>query len=216
MEVPQAVLARARTDALDRLVEADEPLAGLQRRCGGELPGTVAVPQLLEVVRKARTLGLRLARPIVALDGEETVRAWVEISPEGEQGQGGCSISVGAWSSAPNPPESGEESIARRIAIDRELAELTARLDSAQRPIAVEANASDLVELARILREAPARPWSESVSFPDLAHHQPLHWRLLDGAKCLAPGSSRSWTVTLLPLGRPEPGSAGLVDDRSR
>lgn len=209
MAEDQAVLARARTDAADRLIEADEPLAGLQRRCGGELPGTVAVPQLLEVVRKARTLGLKLARSIVALDGEETVRAWVEIAPDGA-GEGGCSIAVGAWSTAPVPPESDAEVAIRRIVIDRALAELTARLDPAQCPIAVESAAPDLAELARLMRAGRERPWSEWLSFPDLSHHQPLHWRLLDGARCHAPGSTRNWTVTLLPLGRPEPGSAGF------
>ena len=32
------VLAHARSDAADRLLNAEEPLAGLQLRCGGELP----------------------------------------------------------------------------------------------------------------------------------------------------------------------------------
>ena len=210
MAPDKAVLARARTDVEDRLIEADELLAGLQRRCGGDLPGTVAVPQLLEVVRKSRTLGLKLARTIVALDGEETVRAWVEIAPDGEAGEGGCSIAVGAWMSAPNPSESDETTAARRIAIDRELAELTARLDPGQCPIAVESQAPDLAELARMLRDGQGRPWSDFVTFPDLAHRQPLHWRLLDGARCLAPGSTRAWTVSLIPLGQPEPGSAGF------
>jgi len=204
------VLARARTDADDRLIEADEPLAGLQRRCGGDLPGTVAVPQLLEVVRKARTLGLRLARTIEALDGEETVRAWVEIAPETEAGTGGCSIEVGAWSSAPGHAVSDEDSAARRIAIDREIAELTARLDVVQRVLAVETHAPDLAELARAMRDQRERAWSELVSFPDLAHRQPVHWRLLDGARCLVPGSSRGWTASMIPLGQPEPGSAGF------
>lgn len=203
------VLARARTDGDDRLIEADEPLAGLQRRSGGELPGTVAVPQLLEVVRKARSLGLKLARTITALDGEETVRAWVEVAPDVEHG-GGCSIAVGAWNTAPHPPEADEASAARRAAIDRELAELTARLDPSQRPLTVEVHAPDLAELASALRDSPNRPWSELVTFPDLAHRQPLHWRLLDGARCIAPGSARMWTVTLLPMGQPEPGSAGF------
>ena len=31
--------ARAQCDARDCLTAADEPLVGLQRRCGGELPG---------------------------------------------------------------------------------------------------------------------------------------------------------------------------------
>ena len=56
--------ARARTDARDWLIEADEPLAGLQLRSGGELPGIIASPALLELVRKSRLYGLRLARAI--------------------------------------------------------------------------------------------------------------------------------------------------------
>ncbi len=210
MAPDKVVLARARTDGEDRLVEADELIAGLQRRCGGELPGTVAVPQLLEVVRKSRTIGLKLARTIIALDGDETVRAWVEIAPEGPAGEGGCSIAVGAWSSSPNPAEPDETSAARRIAIDRELAELSARLDPSQIPVAVDTDAPDLAELAKAMREGRDRPWSDFVTFPELAHRQPLHWRLLDGARCLAEGSDRTWTVSLVPLGRPEPGSAGF------
>ena len=208
-DVETAVLARARTDKHDRLVEADEPLAGLHRRCGGELPGTVAVPQLLEVVRKARTLGLKLARTVTAIDGEETVRAWVAVAPC-QSDSGGCSIEVGAWTTSPRPPESEEAAAARKVEIDRQIAELTARLDASQRLISVEVHAPDLEELARQLREGRGRPWSEFVTFPDLAHRQPLHWRLLDGAPCIAAGSDRTWTVTLVPLGQPEPGSAGF------
>ena len=48
----QPALARALSDGDDRLVSADEALANLQLRCGGELPGTIAVPALLEAVRK--------------------------------------------------------------------------------------------------------------------------------------------------------------------
>jgi len=210
MAPDKAVLARARTDADDRLIEADDLIAGLQRRCGGDLPGVVAIPQLLEVVRKSRTLRLKLARTIIAFDGEDTVRAWVEVAPEGDAAEGGCSIAVGAWSSAPNPVESDDTVAARRIAIDRQVAELTARLDPSQSPIAVETQAPDLAELASALRDARGRPWSDLVTFPNLAHRQPLHWRLLDGARCVAPGSDRSWTVTLVPLGRPEPGSGGF------
>lgn len=206
--VETTVLARAQTDAQDRLVEADEPLAGLQRRCGGELPGTVAIPQLLEAVRKARTLGLKLARTVSAIDGDEAIRAWVEVTPGNLDG--GCSIAVGAWNTSPRPVESEEAAAARRVEIDRQIAELTARLDPAQHPIAVEVHAPDMEELARAMRGAKGGQWSEFVTFPDLAHRQPLHWRLLDGARCVAPGSDRVWTVTLVPLGQPDPGSAGF------
>ncbi|ANY20717.1 Non-motile and phage-resistance protein [Tsuneonella dongtanensis] len=204
------VLARARTDAADRLIEADEPLAGLHRRCGGELPGTVAVPALLELVRKSRRLGLRLARTIEALDGEDTVRAWVEIEPESEGEAGGCSIAVGAWSTSPRPAPSEDEASALRIAIDRAVAELTARLAPDQGVLAFDTSASDLAGLARAMRENPGKPWTEFVELPELAHRPPLHWRLLDGTRCVIPGSKRGWTVTLVPLGRPDPGSAGF------
>ena len=70
--------ARARTDARDWLIEADEPLAGMQLRNGGELPGPIVAPDLLQLVRKARNYRFRLARMIDARDESENVRAWVE------------------------------------------------------------------------------------------------------------------------------------------
>jgi signal transduction histidine kinase len=202
-------IARGRTDAHDRLFEADEPLAALQQRCGGEIPGVVAVPELLEVVRKARTLGLRLARTIRAIDGDEIVRAWVEVAPDGEP-EGGCTIGIGTWQTAPMPPESDVAASERRIAIDRAVAELTARLDARQGVLTVETSALDLRELATRMRRNLGRAWSELVELADIDHRQPLHWRLLDGARCRVPESTRLWTVTLVPLGRPEAGSAGF------
>ena len=56
MEDQANILARAASDADDRLLTAEEPLASLQLRCGGELPGTIAPPELRELVRKARAL----------------------------------------------------------------------------------------------------------------------------------------------------------------
>ena len=210
MGLPKPVLARAITDADDRLIEADEPLAGLHRRCGGEIPGTVAVPALLELVRKSRRMGLRLARTIEALDGDDTVRAWVEIDPVREEGEGGCSIAVGAWSSSPRPTPAEDEAADLRIAVDRAVAELTARLAPDQGILAVESSAQDLQALVRKMRENPGATWTQFVELPELAHRQPLHWRLLDGTQCVIPGSTRNWTVTLIPLGRPDPGSTGF------
>lgn len=214
MPSAHAVIACARTDAHDRLVAAEEPLAGLQLRCGGELPGTVAVPQLLEVVRKARTLGLKLARTIEAFDGVDTVRAWVEIAPdngdEADGSIGGCSISVGAWQTAPRSAAADAVAAERKVEIDRALAELTARLDPRQGVLAVYTRASDLAGLAQAMRDAPGRPWSDHVRFPAISHHQPLHWRLLDGAECEVPGSLRKWTASLIPLGQPDRGGGGF------
>lgn len=205
-----AFLGRARTDARDRLIEAEEPLAGLQRRCGGELPGTVAIPELLALVRKSRTMGLRLGRTIQALDGEEVVRAWVEVAPDREGGAEGCTIALASWQTSPVAPEDPTEAAARRIAIDRHLAELSARLDPRQCLLTADSEAADLRQLAAAMREGLGRPWTDFVELEGSAHRQPLHWRLLDGARCRVPGSPREWTVTLVPLGVPEPGSAGF------
>ena len=79
----------ARTDADDRLVEASDLVARMQRRCGGVIPGAIAIPALAELVGKARRFGLRLARPVVVHDGFDEVRAWAEIEPLASP-DGGC------------------------------------------------------------------------------------------------------------------------------
>ena len=202
-------LATARTDGRDWLVEADEPLAGLQLRSGGELPGIVATPALLELVRKARRYGLKLARPIHAQDDRERVTAWVEIEPDA--GGEGCRIGVANWQSAPlahDDPATDEE---RRAAIERHVAELSARLGSGHEVLSVECDSEELAQLAGKLHDGIGRRWTELIDVEGAGEHrQPLHWRLLDGARVAVPGSPRHWRVVLLPLGQPEPGQAGF------
>lgn len=212
-----AFLARANSDAQDRLVDADEPLATLQRRCGGELPGTIAVPALLELVRRSRRYGLRLAQAISAQDGDEQITAWVEVTPCEEEGSG-CSIGIANWQTSAIPAEDLAENAARRTAIERHLAELTARLNPQQRIMAVECHAPDLEGVSARMKEAVGRPWTDFVTIAGSNHRQPLHWRLLDGATVQIEGSVRSWKATLIPLGAQQPGSEGfellLVADR--
>lgn len=213
-----AILARARTDSADRLVEAQEPLAGLQHRCGGEIPGTVAIPELLALVRKSRQYGLKLARLVTAVDGEELIEAWIEIAPLTGEGDGGCEIAVGSWQVSAVLQESDDVAASRRLEIDRATAELSARLDPGQRLLAVEHMASDLAKVATAMRAGIGHPWTDFVDLAQNNHRQPLHWRLLDGARCRIEGSAREWTASLVPLGRPLAGSAGfelyLVADR--
>lgn len=201
--------ATARTDGRDWLVEADEPLAGLQLRSGGELPGIVATPALLELVRKARRYGLKLARAIHAQDDREQVTAWVEVEPEAS-GEG-CTIGVANWQTAPlarEEPDSAEE---RRAAIERHVAELAARLGPDQEVISVDCDNAELAETAARLSEGLGRRWTDLVEVEGNGEHrQPLHWRLLDGARVTVAGSQRHWKAVLLPLGRPEPGQAGF------
>lgn len=203
------ILANARSDAADRLLSAEEPLAGLQLRCGGELPGKIAIPALLELVGKARRLDLRLARAIQAQDGEERVTAWIEVSPD-HAADGGCAISVMSWKAAALPPEDLAENTQRRGFIDRHLAELSARIDPQQRILAVMSEAPDLANLVARMAASVGRHWTDLIEIPGSSHRQPLHWRLLDGAAVILPGSDRNWKVSLIPLGAPEPGSAGF------
>ena len=198
---PSVTPATARTDQGDRLVSADEPLLGLHLRSGGEVPGTIAVPALLEAVRKARKMGLKMARPIIAHDGNDSITAWVEIEPLGGDAPDGAGarIEVRHWQVKPLPPE--EEGIAsrRRVAIERQLAEFSARLDPAQNVLFAESRADDLAGLAEAMNAATARAWTDFVTIEGSAHRQPLHWRLLDGAPVRVAGSARPWRATLVP-----------------
>lgn len=209
-DVKPAILARARTDGSDRLIEAQEPLAGLQFRCGGEIPGIIAIPELLALVRKSRQYGLKLARLVTAVDGSERIEAWIEICPSAGLPEGGCEIEVASWQVSSTMTESNDVAASRRLEIDRATAELSARLDPHQRLLAVEHLAPDLARVAAAMRAGIGQSWTDFVELAQNNHRQPLHWRLLDGARCRVEGSSREWTASLVPLGRPMAGSAGF------
>ncbi|HWK41588.1 MAG TPA: HAMP domain-containing sensor histidine kinase [Croceibacterium sp.] len=199
---------RAKTDSRDWLVEADEPLAGLQLRSGGELPGVIAAPALLELVSKARTYGLRLARTIHAQDDHEQITAWAEVLPE--EGGGGCLISLSNWQATPLNGDGERIAAQTRIAVARHLAELSARLGPQQELLSVDASSAELEPVAQRMRDALGSPWTEFVTLEGNAHQQPLHWRLLDGARLRLAGSDRHWKAHLVPLGVAEAGSAGF------
>ena len=198
----------ARSDARDWLVQADEPLAALQLRSGGELPGVIASPALLELVRQARAYGLKLARAIRAQDDHEQVTAWVEVTPA--EASEGCEIRISNWQAEPLPDAGGAEAEARRLGIACQLAELSARLGAKQELLAVDSEAPELEPLVRRMRGALGTAWTDFVELDGNAHEQPLHWRLLDGARLRLDGSARHWKAHLVPLGQPEPGSAGF------
>lgn len=193
-----AIIAAARCDDADRLIEAAEPLAGLQIRCGGEPGGLIAVPALLDLVRKSRGYGLKLARMIRAVDRDEAINAWVEIIPAAD---GECAINIRSWQTAPLPLEDAVEQAARRSVIDQAVAELSGRLDSAQRLVTVQASAPDLQSVAEAMQRGLGRAWTDFVTVAGSDHHQPIHWRLLDGANVGVAGSDRAWQARLVPHG---------------
>ena len=199
----------ARTDLADRLIEASAPLANLQMRCGGTIPGEIAIPALAELVARARAFGLRLAGPIIAQDGEDEVRAWAEVEPPREP-QEGCRIVLRHWQASPLPVEDGAIVAGLQLEIRRALAELTALLDARQAVLSVQGEAADLAELAAAMRAGLGRPWTDFVSIVGDSHRQPLHWRLLDGCRLQIAGSRRTWRASLVPLGTAAASPAGF------
>lgn len=200
-------LAQARTDSSGRLLAASEVLAALQRDCGGELPGPIAIPALAELEAKAREFGLRLSRTMRASNGRDLITAWLDLMPDAD---GGCLITVANWQVAPLPPEDQTEVNAHRLEIDRTLAELSARLDAQQCLLAVEGDAPDLSEILLAMRGGLGRPWTDFVTIDGASHHQPMHWRLLDGAMLRLPGSERGWRARLIPVQVPGSDPSGF------
>lgn len=197
MSAGGALLARASCDGNDVLTSADELVGLLQQRCGGEVPGAIAIPALREIVQRCRSLGLKLARRMEATDGQDAILAWIEVVPDPESGA--CEIAVLSWQATPLPAEDLNETAARRIAIDRTVAELIAVLDGAQGVIAVNAEAPDLAQVAAEMQAGVGRPWTDFIAVEGSSHRQPVHWRLLDGAAVKVPGSERKWRATLVP-----------------
>ncbi|WP_298333649.1 HAMP domain-containing sensor histidine kinase [uncultured Erythrobacter sp.] len=201
------VAAHGLTDEHDRLIRADEPLAELQEACGGSLPGALAVPELLELVQQCRKLGLRIAREFSAFDGQDTVAGFVRIHPvdEGDEGGadalGGCAILIENWQSAGQANGNSLQGIEWLDASDRASAEITARLDARQKLQFITSVSADAQALVKAVELAPGKAWSEYVELAGITHEQPLHWRLLDGARARVPGSDRIWRVRLLPVG---------------
>ena len=210
MNVQRHMTATARTDAEDRVIEADGRLASLNASCGGAVGETLAIPELLGLVGKARQYGLKLSRQFRAVEGDASLMAWAEITPiSGEDG--GAEISVSNWQSSDAPIRNEEDDLQRIAEIDRYLAECTAHLDPQQRVLSIDTDAEDLAEFARTMRANFGKPWTDFVEVSGHSHAQPMQWRLLDGAKCTVPGSKREWSAHLDPLGKPEPGSGGFV-----
>lgn len=202
-------VAHARSDREDCLIDASEPIARLQLRCGGDMPGTIAIAPLLELVRKSRRDGRKLSQTIHVQDGEEHVSAWVEVTPYRDTADG-CDILVSNWKSHAVKGDNLADMAGRRAVIDRQIAEFSARLDPLQRVLVWHCTAPDLESLTEQIECGKGRPWTDFVTIAGNGHHQPLHWRLLDGALLSIDGSTRQWRATLLPLGEPEPGSQGF------
>ncbi len=200
------IVARARSDRDERLLSADEPLAALQRACGGSIPGIVAIPQLLELVRKAGHYRMKLARVVHARDETNAISAWVEVSPDDE----GCALAISNWRAAPLTGAEalgGDDDLA---GVAAQCADLHARLDARQQVLAVSRAGASLEPVAAMMREASGRPWTDFVDVAGSSHRQPLHWRLLDGAEITCGEGPGRWVARLFPLGGDRGAVAGF------
>ncbi|WP_313958484.1 sensor histidine kinase [Novosphingobium sp. 9] len=196
------------TDALDRVMTAQEPLASLQLHCGGDIPGTLAIPELLEVVRLARSNKAVLTRQITAFDGAEHIWAWVDVVPLGDET--GCEIRLRTWQAGSPLAEDGHLATRRRNMTDRAVSELTAVLDSQQRVLAAHSGSDALAGLQQIFMQAVGRPWTDILPPVGLPGSHGLHWRLLDGVEVTVSGSTRRWHVSLVPQLQPGAEPAGF------
>ncbi|WP_225206838.1 sensor histidine kinase [Novosphingobium huizhouense] len=186
---------RARSDAANWLVEADEPLAGLQLRCGGRLPGPIAIPGLLALVRKARRARLPLSRSIVAVDEGRSISAWVSVRPTAEM----TFIEASQWRPTGEVQPAGELQPDEDLL--RQLAEGDLLLDGEQRVLAADLRAADLQGWSAAVHQGLGRFWTDFVRLDRAGQRQPLHWRLLDDATFTVPGSMRRWRARILPQG---------------
>lgn len=208
---PPRYLATGRVDRNGQLFAATEPLAALQRACGGRVGGPVAIPELRAIASRAADLQLRLSRPFTAQGEGERITAWVDVGP-GADGAGDCEIGIVSWQVEPLVTTEEERRLVQvRRELSRALPELAAVLDSNQRVLTVQTASPDLAPLAARMRAGLGRVWTDFITLTGNLYDQPMHWRLLDGAGCAVEGSARRWTAWLEPLGMSEPGSGGFT-----
>ncbi|MGB7419355.1 MAG: HAMP domain-containing sensor histidine kinase [Erythrobacter sp.] len=192
--------ARGFTDAHDHWRDADATLADLQRACGGTVPGKVAIPELLDLTQQCRTVGLRIAREFSAFDGTHTVKGFARLLPVDE----GCEIMIENWRLITLEPEDPAEEQARRDAIDRAAAEITARLNAAGQLQHMAVTARDADTLQAAVDAAPGRAWHDYVTLVD-PMDEVRNAKTHDGARVRLPGSQRSWRARVLPIGASSP-----------
>ncbi|MEL0212431.1 MAG: sensor histidine kinase, partial [Novosphingobium sp.] len=170
-------------------------LAALQVRLGGSYPGLLAIPSLLAVVRRVRISGVRLDARFAVEDAGQPFVFDASVCPDGD----GVNIAIADWQLASQAWEGADKDGADE-ALLRQLAEAHVVLDREQRIIAGSTFGADLAQFEQDLRGGFGRYWTDVVTLEGSSHHQPLHWRLLDGVGLRIAGSPRRWRAKILPL----------------
>ena len=92
---------RGKLDGDGRLISADPLLMRLHLHCGGFEGGPLAVPQLAQLCRLSRKLGMNLSRPVRAADDEQVIDMWVETRIQRDDREAGLAISIVDWKESP-------------------------------------------------------------------------------------------------------------------
>ena len=194
-----------------RLVEADRMLDDLHRACGGEAGGELAVPELRILAKKAMANGVKLARSFEAVDTDYRITGFVELVPtivdQAAVTVDGCDLSIMSLNREPRPFAGEVPNEDKRAMVDM-LTECTLRLDPQMRVIDAETEAVDLETFADALKKG--EHWADQVQFEN-GVDPASSWQLMDEAQFRVEGSNRAWVAHFLPLGAPEPGSAGFI-----
>ena len=91
---------KGRLDVDGRLVSADPLLLRLHLHCGGFEGGPLAIPQLANLARLSKRLGMNLSRPIKASDDNSKIDLWVETRLQHENDEG-MEILLTDWKETP-------------------------------------------------------------------------------------------------------------------
>jgi signal transduction histidine kinase len=91
----------------------------LHQHAGGRPGGAIAVPQIATLARLARRLGITVARPAIAADGERDIDLWVRAEPRGQD----VALEISGWTVRASPasqeaPEAEREADFQRAAAD--------------------------------------------------------------------------------------------------
>jgi len=126
---------RGQVDVDGLLLSADPLLLRLHLRCGGKEGGPLAVPELAELCRLSRRLGMNLSRPVQASDDESRIEMWVETRLASPEKANALSLSIIDWKEYGHD-ESDKIDPARERDFDRLEGRGAIRTDAALRIIA--------------------------------------------------------------------------------
>lgn len=127
MSAPREAMApvNGRIDGEGRLIAADPPLQALHEHAGGRPGGALAVPQIATLARLARRLGIIVARPAIAAEGERDIDLWVRAEPDGPD----VSLEITGWTTRATTPPAVESGPVREADFQRAAADWSFETD---------------------------------------------------------------------------------------